>query len=303
MRTLSNESFSAYLAYPATLKAKLESVASASVADIVRETRKQVGDYVRKDEVVVALSGDNANYQQAKAALDTAEATYARYKSMFENSNISPQDFDNVKVQHAQAKGAFKTMDDIINVKAPIDGYITRLDAQVSDNVSPGSPLFTVSNLDSIEARLYVSDEEVRKVRRGQAALIEEGGHSLRGAVTQVSMIMDGQRKAFPVTASFSNPNSYLTSGITADVSLEVYRAEAIVVRQKELLRQNDKYFAFVAEGGIAKRRELRLGQRDGLRYEVLEGLKPGESLVAEGAQNLSDGVKVKIVDSPVAAN
>ena len=57
-------------------------------------------------------------------------------------------------MQYAQAQAGFKTIDDMINLKAPIDGYITRLDVQVSDNVNPGSPLFTVSKLDAIEAKL-----------------------------------------------------------------------------------------------------------------------------------------------------
>ena len=129
-----------------------------------------------------------------------------------------------MKMQYAQAKSAFKTMDDIINVKAPIDGYVTALNVQVTDNVYPGAPLFTVSNLDAIEAKLYVTPEEARTVRTGQAALIEEDGQAARGAVTQVSMIMDPLHKAFPVTASFANQGFALTSGITADVALEVYR-------------------------------------------------------------------------------
>lgn len=303
LRKLEPEAFSVRLKYPATLRARFESSASASIAEVVREVRHQVGDYVRKDEVVVALSGDNANYQQARAAFDTAEASYSRYKAMFERSDISPQDFDNVKVQYAQAKAAFKTMDDIVNVKAPISGRVTRLDARVSDNTYPGAPLFTVSNLDEMEAKLYVTADEARMVRTGQAAIIEEGGSELKGAVTQVSLIMDAQRMAFPVTASFPNPASSLTSGVTTDVALEVYRARAIVVGQKEILRQGEKYYAYVAADGVAKRRELGLGRREGLRFEVLSGLEPGEMLVGEGAQGLEDGLKLRVVDPRIAAN
>ncbi len=301
VRALATESFSAYLKYPATLKARLESTASASVPEVVRQVNARVGDHVRKDDVIVSFSQENANYQQARAARDTAEATYTRFKSMFESSNISPQDFDNVKVQYAQAKAAFKTMDDIINVKAPIDGYVTRMDVQTSDNVYPGAPLFTVSNLDAIEAKLYVTGDEARMVRTGQAALIAEGDQIMRGTVTQVSLIMDPLRKAFPVTASFTNPRFALTSGITADVALEVYHAPAIVVKQKELVRLTDAWYAFVVNGDIAQRRSLKIGRQDGLRFEVLEGLKAGDQLVTEGAQSLSDGARVRVVTA--AAN
>ncbi len=296
VRTLATESFSAYLKYPSTLKARLESTATASIPEVVREVHARVGDHVHKDDVIVSLSQDNANYQQAKAARDTAEATYARFKTMYESSNVSAQDFDNVKVQYAQAMSAFKTMDDIVNVKAPIDGYVTALNVQITDNVYPGAPLFTVSNLDAIEAKLYVTAEEVHTVRTGQAALIEEDGQATRGTVTQVSMIMDPQRKAFPVTASFANPGFVLTSGITADVALEVYRAPAIVVKQKELVRQTDTWYAFVVNGDVAQRRTLKVGRQDGLRFEVLDGLKAGDQLVTEGAQSLNDGAKVRVV-------
>ncbi len=298
VRTLATESFSAYLKYPATLKARLESTAAASIPEVVREVRARVGDHVRKDDVIVSFSQDNANYQQARAARDTAEATYARFKTMYESSNISAQDFDNVKVQYAQATSAFKNMDNIINVKAPIEGYVTALNVQVTDNVYPGAPLFTVSNLDAIEAKLYVTTEEARTVRTGQAALIEEDGQPARGTVTQVSLVMDPLHKAFPVTASFANRGFALTSGITADVSLEVYRAPAIVVKQKELVRQIDTWYAFVVNGDTAQRRALKVGHQDGLRFEVLDGLKPGDKLVTEGARSLNDGTKVRVVST-----
>ena len=301
VRTLATKPFSAYLKYPATLKARLESAAVASIPEVVREVHARIGDHVRKGDVIVSLSQDNANYQQAKAARDTAEATYTRFKTMYDSSNISAQDFDTMKVQYAQAKSAFKTMDDIINVKAPIDGYVTALNVQVTDNVYPGAPLFTVSNLDAIEAKLYVTPEEARMVRTGQPAIVEEDGQSIRGTVTQVSLIMDPQHKAFPVTASFANQGFALTSGITADVALEVYRAPAIAVKEKELAREIDTWYAFVVDGDTARRRALKIGHQDGLSFEVLDGLKPGDKLVTEGAQSLNDGMKVRVVS--MAAN
>ena len=103
---------------------------------------------------------------------------------------------------------------------------------------------------------------------------------------------MDPLRKAFPVTASFANRRFALTSGITTDVALEVYRAPAIVVKQKELVREIDTWYAFVVNGDIAQRRTLKIGHQDGLRFEVLDGLKPGDRLVTEGAQSLNDGMR-----------
>jgi len=294
VKRIALEPFSVYLQYPATLQARSQAAAAASLNEVVREIHGKVGDFVHRDDVVVRLSQDNANYQQAKTALESAQATYERFKTMFANSAVSPQDFDAVKVRYAQAEAGFKTIDDMINVKAPIDGYLTRLDAQVSDNVYPGAPLFTVSRLDAIDAKIWVGADEIGQIKTGQSAVVDGVGPKMDGSVAQVALVMDAQRRAFPVTVSFANPRFILSSGAMADVSVEVYRSQAIVVSQAELLREGGTYYAFVVENGQARRRELSLGRQSGLSFEVLGGLKVGEELVAEGAQELSDGVKVR---------
>ena len=61
--------------------------------------------------------------------------------------------------------------------------------------------------------------------------------------------------------------------------------------------RINGQYFAFVVEGSgksqVAHQKILRLGEMTGNDYEVLDGLKPGDHVVVEGAQNLVDGAPV----------
>ncbi|MDA8425453.1 MAG: efflux RND transporter periplasmic adaptor subunit [Treponema sp.] len=295
VRRLALEPFSVYLQYPATLNARSEATASASLPEVVREIHGAVGDLVRRHEVIVQFSQDNANYQQATVALESAKAAYERFKTMFDNSAVSPQDFDAVKVQYAQAQAGFKTIDDMINVKAPIDGYLTQLDVQVSDNVNPGTPLFTVSKLDAIEAKLWVGANEIRQIKTGQTAVVHDMGTPLRGTVTQVALVMDARQMAFPVTATFADPRFALAGGGSADISVEVYRSEAIVAHLNELVQEGGKYYAFVVENGVARRRELSLGRRSDLSYEILGGLRSGDELVTQGAQGLSDGMKVQI--------
>ncbi|MGO8693344.1 MAG: efflux RND transporter periplasmic adaptor subunit [Rectinemataceae bacterium] len=295
VRRIVLEPFSVYLQYPATLNARSEAAVSASLPEVVREIHGAVGDFVHRDDVIVRFSQDNATYQQAKVALESAKATYKRFNTMFENSAVSPQDFDAVKVQYAQAQAGFKTIDDMINLKAPIDGYITRLDVQVSDNVNPGSPLFTVSRLDAIEAKLWVGADEIRRIRTGQVAVVEGMGTPLRGAITQVALVMDARQKAFPVTATFADPLFALASGGSADISVEVYRSDAVVAHLDELIHEGGDYYAFVVEKGVAQRRKLTMGRQSDLSFEIVDGLRPGDELVTEGAQNLSDGTKIRI--------
>jgi membrane fusion protein, multidrug efflux system len=289
--------FSAYLKYPATLRARSESTASSMLSDVVREVHFNVGDYVEKDRVVVSFSRDNSAYIQAKASFDNAAASYERNKTLFESKGIAQQTIDNVKTQYEIARSAYASARDSIDVRAPISGYLTRLNVQTTDNVRKDDPLFTVSNLADIEARIWVSPSEIAFVRQNQRAVLDWNGKPMTGKVKQISLIMDSQKKASLVTVSFSNQGTTLTSGMSADVSIETYRnPEALVVDRKTMTKDPGGYAAFVAVDGHAEKRQLTLGREQGFQVEVLKGLNAGEALITEGAQTVSDGSKIRII-------
>lgn len=295
-RSLEPEDFSVVLKFPTSLHAKSESTAYSSLSDVVREVRVKVGDRVLRDQVLVSFDHDNANYQQAKVSFENAEAAFNRSSSLFADSGISKQDFDNVRMRYDMARAAFKSASDMIDVKAPIDGYVTRLNVRQTENVKPGAALFTISNQGVYEARIYVTADEIDQIKTGARARIESGGKSIEGSVTEVSLIMDADKKAFPVTATFASGARSLVSGMSTDISVEVYRnPAALVLARKELVRAGDSYAAFVARGGVAERRDVVVGRERGLEFEVVGGLRPKEALVSEGLDGLTDGATIKI--------
>jgi len=297
VREIKYEPFATYLKYPAELRARLESTAFASLSDVVRELFVSIGDSVAKDQVVLTFSETNPVYQQAKVSLENAEANFKRSKDLFENNGISQQAYDNAKTAYELAQSAFKSADDMVNVKAPISGIITSLKVQVSSNVKPGDELFTVSNLNEMEAEMWVSPEEIKKVHLGQPARLKWFDRIFQGHVSRVNLIMDSKRKAFQVLVQFSNPQKLLTSGLTVDVEIETYRnPQAIVVKRTELLRENSHYSVYVANNGFAAQRKVEIGEIEGFNQEILSGLEPGDQLIIESLHLLADGAKIKII-------
>jgi RND family efflux transporter MFP subunit len=256
-----------------------------------------MGNPVRKDQIVMTFSQDTPSYQQARANYENARATYERMKNLFENKGISQQAFDNAKTQCDVAKANFKARDDEVNVKAPIEGCITRLDAQVSDRVRSGDRLFTVSNLNTVEARIWVSASEIGLVETGRPVSTEWLGRRFSGKISQVNLIMDPEMKAFLVLAEFDNPEHLLTSGITTDVSIETYRNEkALTVQRKEIIQEDDGPYAYVASSQNAEKRKLTIGRTQGLELEVLAGLELGDLLISEGSRQVRESGKILVV-------
>lgn len=299
VRKLVQESFSVYRKYPTTLMARSESTAYAMLSDVVREINVKVGDRVARDQTVISFSSDNAAFLQAKAAFTNAEAAFKRSSALFAEAGISKQDFDNVRTQYEVSRASYKQASDMVEAKAPIDGYVSRINVRPTENVKPGTALFTVTNKNGFEARLYATMDEISDIRVGARARIQEGGATFEGRVAEVSLVMDSEKKAFPVTVQFTGEERGLASGMSCDVAVEVYRNDAaIVVARSELVRSGQGWAAFVASGGTAELREVAVGRERGLDFEVVAGLVSGDVLVSEVKSGLSSGDKISVVDS-----
>lgn len=301
VRQIVNEPFTSVLKYSAVLQARSEAVRYSRVSDVVQEVLFKVGDYVRENQTVIIFPKNNQStqYYQLKAAYDLAEQTYNRMTKLYQQGVISKQELDNARTNYEIAKANLSITDDSLRVKAPLSGYITQLNVKPTDNVSVGEPLFTVSNLDQIEAQLWASSQEIEQIKLGQKVILNWNGTPIEGSVSQVSRIMDGTKKAFEVKAIFENKNMLLTSGITADLTVETYRNnQAVKVQRKDLVTENGKHFVYVVDNGIAVKREVTIGMEQGTFVEITSGLQPGELLITEGNKMVADNSKVKIVKS-----
>ncbi|MCL2473257.1 MAG: HlyD family efflux transporter periplasmic adaptor subunit, partial [Treponema sp.] len=173
VREVAPEDFSVYLKYPAIINASSESTAYASLDDVVRSVSVKVGQTVSQGDVIVSFSSDNRTLQQAVLANENAKATYDRMSTLFKSNDVSRQDYDAVTMQYEMSRTNLKAANDMVYVKAPISGTITQIDVRVTENVRPGTSLFTVSNGNAFEAKLYVGVEEIDQIKAGARAFID----------------------------------------------------------------------------------------------------------------------------------
>ncbi len=300
VRTIGEQDFSTYLTFTSSLKGAKESTGSSLVSDTVEEVLVNIGDYVEKDQPVIRFpkSSPTANYYQAEAGFKAAEQAFKRVASLYENNGVSRQTYDDAKTQYDVQKANWITVNDMIEVKAPISGYITRLAVQESDNVHPGDTLFTVSNYDELTSTVWVADHEIRQIRVGQRATAEWEGIRLQGEVTRVDLAMDDRKKAFAVQIRFDNAAHTVPSGITAEIDIETKLIEdTIVVHRNEILKTREDWYVYVDKDGYAVRRLIQTGEKQGMFYQVVAGLQPEDKLITQGATLVRDQSPVLVVE------
>jgi HlyD family secretion protein len=261
-----------------------------------------------------------ADYQRAKAALETAEADFQVAQRRVEQNRAN---------LNASRDTLSKT-----TVRAPIDGIVTNLPVKEGEVTvigtmnNPGTQLMTISDMSTVEAVLMVDETDVPNVQVGQKAVLSIEAYpdrAFEGVVTQVEnspisrtdselqgLITTSDAINFKVRVKLLRPPERVRPGfsVTADVitgaklrALAIPLA-AIVVRDSPkgektaAGRIKTESGVYVLREGKAKFLPVQLGLSGELKVEVTGGLSPGQEIVSgpfKTLRTLKEGDQVKI--------
>jgi membrane fusion protein, multidrug efflux system len=288
------------LSFNSVLTGIKESTAFAAMGDQVERILVQVGDKVKKDQILVTFPTDSpsARYFQAKVAFENAKKAFERLDNLYKNGGISLQERDNARTTYEVAKADWDSVRQKVQVKAPISGTVTKIHAAETDNVDKDMPLVTIADTQHLKATIWISENEIFQVEEGMPAVAAWMGHRCEGKLVQVDTAMSSTNKAFRGLLEFANPDHLLKAGTTVEITITTsHHPNALVVERKNIFKDQDHFYVYLVENNSAKKQDITPGKQQGLDVEVIGGLKPGDQLVVEGQLLLQDGSKVKVVN------
>ncbi len=289
--------------YTSTLRGSSEVNVVPSLGDRLERLYVKVGDYVRKDQVIAKFEYDNMQAQnvQAKVNYENMKTMYERMKNVYEAGSISKQDFDNVTVQYEVAKQNYLSTSDLINIKAPISGYVT--DVYITDDRKILDPqrdaICRISNTKSLKANIFIDEKTINNVKKGDAVIVKWVGKEYNAKIAKLSLSSTEEVRGFSAEVSIPNTKNELKSGVFVDILIQTANKENVfVVKNQSIIKDEEgNSFIFIANGNKVEKRAVKLGETDGLNVEITEGLNEGESVVVEGAKFLEDGLNIKIIE------
>jgi HlyD family secretion protein len=174
---------------------------------------------------------------------------------------------------------------DALTIRAPTDGRLTALDAEVGQSKAQGAVLGQIDSLDRFKLTAQVDEFYLGRVVLGQFALFNSEGRDLKARVGKIyPQIAKG---TFKVDLYFEGaPPQGLHTGQAIDIKLELGgAAKAKMLPNGPFYQDTGGNWAFVVapDGRFATRRNLRLGRRNPEYVEVVEGLQPGERVIISG--------------------
>ncbi len=259
------------------------------------------GTAVRKGETFASISAGNLQdgdpVHKLKLAFETAERDFRRAERLVADKIISDKEFNQTRMQYETAKAAYEGQAGNYtgkgtNVTIPLSGYIkSRLVAQ-GEYVSVGQTIAVVTQNRRLQLRADVSESNYRHLRDIQSAnfrtAYDDSVHSLdnlNGRLISYGKTATGGSSYIPVTFEFDNVGDFLPGAFADVYLLSAPKENVLSIPVSSLTEEQGLKFVYLhITDDIYKKQEVTLGLNDGIRVEVLHGLKAGDKVVTRGA-------------------
>lgn len=274
---------------------------SSGVINFVRDHLSE-GVSVRSGEVFARISasgiqGGDAVAQQS-ATLSAARSAYERAKVLIADTLISRKEFERIKQEYEIAKLSASGSSNAggSTVSSPLSGFIQKVMVNEGEYVEVGSVVATVTKSCNLQLRAEVPEKYFKKIKEIRSANFEMsygGGihsiDSLHGHLVSVGQMASESSAYIPVTFEFVN-DGCIVAGSFADIWLLTNeRKDVISVPTSSITEEQGIYYIYVMlpadepEHIEFEKKEVKIGMSNGVRTEVVSGLKKGDKVVTNG--------------------
>lgn len=295
----------------ATLEAEDEATVMAKAGGIIEHIRTEEGQRVVAGQVLAQLETDRLKLEaaRAKAEADKAQENFDRNTRIYDKKLISKELFDQSRFALDSARAAYDLARLALReseIRAPISGIVSARLVKTGNFIAPNTPAFRITQMDTLHAHIYVPERDIQKLAPKQTATLTVDawpGKVFKGAILRVNPVVDAGTGTVKVTVALNGRQAELKPGMFGRVEILYDRREtAVLVPKDAVLTEDAAQTVFVVDDGKARRKPITVGYADAQNYEVLTGLKDGDSVVTTGQSNLKDDAKVVVVNAPKPA-
>ena len=317
MITPSEQTLNATVSADGKIMAWQEAIIGAQVNGLqLREVTANVGDFVKKGQVLARFRTDtvnaelaqyDANVAEAQANLAQAKTDSARANSLKASGAISEQQIaqynTNYKAAVARLNAAIATKNvgstrvAQAAVLAPDDGVISARNATVGSVAQAGQELFRMVLKNRLEWRAELTADQIKQVSPGaSASIVLSEGETLKGTVRQIAPTLNEKTNSATVYVDILD-NGGARSGMFAKGDFALASSNAMTVPQTAvIMRDGFNYVFTVNEKNQAVQIKVDVGRRNADSIEITSGLTDGMAIIASGADFLKDGDTVQVI-------
>lgn len=291
--------------YSGTIESGTGADMSFPIPGTVTKIYVSVGQKVAKGQLLAELDASSLAHANniAQATLAEAQDAYARMKKLHDADALPDIQWVDVQSKLKQAENAAaiaaREMNDA-KLYSPINGVVSEKLANDGQSVAPTIPVLKIVGLGDVKASISVPEREVGKMKAGLKASVTVdavAGSPFKGVLTEQGVVANPLSHTFDVKFNVVNATGDLLPGMICDVAIEAAPGDTtevdsriIVPLQAVLLSADNRNFVWLASKKKAQRRFVTIGEMYPDGVEITSGLAPGDSLITQGMQKISNG-------------
>jgi len=280
-------------------------------------------------QAAAARDEDVRNLERQRQLMKDGITTTASLTGAESAAAVSAARVKSAEAAIASARARVKVAEEALentNVRAPFNGVVIKKRAEVGETVSPfgvqgqasreGGAIATIADLGELEVQTEVSENGVAKLTPAMPAEVKLQAYQdqvYRGRLRQIFPSADRAKAIVEVRVTILNPDEHVKPEMTASVTFQEKRAAAagpasdlgttpnapvILVPKRAVAEQAGKSTVWVVTNGTVARRPVTLGAERIDQVEVKSGVVPGEMVILNPPQGLTDGGVVRVKGS-----
>ena len=323
--------------FSAKMKGQNDVTITPQVSGQLMKIAVSEGQQVKKGQVLFVIDSRNAqleleaaqaNLQAALAQENSAKLEYESNKNLFEKKIVSSYMLNNSENSYKQAQASVSQARAAVNrakvnlgfctITASVPGIIGEIPVRTGDQVSPMTQLTMLSGNTTMYAEFSVTEDIIESmVKEGMkaadvekyisklpdATFIMKSGteYPHKGRVASLTGVVNAATGSLTAKVSFPNPDGHLYSGIQGTVVMNFAEDDVIVIPQNAVIRLQDKSQVYkVKADSTATAVDVTTEDTgNGKDFIITSGLNPGDQIVTNGANNVTEGQKVLFPEEP----
>jgi membrane fusion protein, multidrug efflux system len=279
---------------------------SPEVPGIITRVNVQLGDKVRKGQVLAEIDGSvlaqsieevrsqsafaNTMYEKQKGLWEQKVGTEVQYLSAKNNKEALENRLSTLQKQYAMTK-----------IKSPIDGTIDEVRLKQGESATPGMPVFRVVNLSEFKVVAEIAEAYFGEIKEGDEVLVNlpDAAQEIKGKVTDKTNVIDAMNRTFRIEVALKGENLALRPNMIAKIKVNDYTNKSAVVAPVNTIQESEtgNYVYLAEKSGVGykvKKQVVKTGKSYLDKVEIKEGLQNGDLLITSGFQDITAGQQIK---------
>lgn len=303
------KNFDQFVEFQGQVQTKDDFMISSDMGGVLKSLTIKEGQYVKRGQLVGRVD-DNVmqkNLDELNTQLNLAKDIFQRREKLWEQNIGSEIEFIQAKNQVESLQKSIATLQaqrGKTNIYAPNSGVVEEIYTNQGEVAGPGSPIAKIINTSNLQVVADIPENYLTSVKRGTSVKVtlpamENAEQTVK--VSKIGSMIDPNNRTFQIEVPISNRGGKVKPNLMAMVEFKSSDSDNAVVIPTNLVQNSlEGDFVFIVEkkdtNQVAKKVKIEVGDSYEGETLVLNGLKGGEVLIADGSNLVRDGERVKIL-------